>query len=127
MIQTYPGWINTQSAEFRRFAQVAFFLLLTAFLLLVPGLSEANPASGGGKGFNGDFAPDTTLVTNTSNSLKGWWKAIATWGLWLSIAGFLFSIIFAGGRWWWIPVAVMLICLFGEPAITKVADWAELN
>lgn len=127
MIQTYPGWINTQSADFRRFAQVAFFLLLSALFTLVPGVSEAATSGGNGGGFNGQFGPDTTLVTNTSDSLKGWWKAIATWGLWLSIAGFLFSIIFAGGRWWWIPVAVMLICLFGEPAITKVAEWADLS
>lgn len=115
-----PHLMEKQTLEFSRFLKVAALLALAAILLTAPGFSYAAP-------FNGTFGPDSGLVTNTSNSLKGWWKALATWGLWLSIAGFLFSILFAGGRWWWIPVAVFLICLFGEPAVTKVAEWASLN
>ncbi|WP_213664237.1 hypothetical protein [Stutzerimonas stutzeri] len=119
MLSSPPFWLNTQSAEFRRFMHVALILALVAFAMMASPLAHAD--------FNGNFGPESTLVTNTNNSLKGWWKAIAGWGLWLSIAGFLVSVLFLGGRWWYIPIIVMLICLFGEPAITKVASWASLT
>jgi hypothetical protein len=124
MNQNPPYWLNTQSNEFRRFMHLFVLMSLVALLMLLPSLSYAN--SGGG-GFTGHFGPDQSLVTNTANSLKGWWKAFATWGLWLSIIAFAASVLFLKGQWWWIPVVIMLICLFGEKSVMQVASWAGLN
>jgi len=90
MLSSPPFWLNTQSADFRRFMHVALILALVVFAMMASPLAHAN--------FNGNFGPESSLVTNTNNSLKGWWKAIAGWGLWLSIAGFLVSVLFLGGR-----------------------------
>lgn len=101
----------------------SFFSLFVVALvtMMIPDAAMA------GGGFNGQFGPNATLVTNTDTSLLAWWKAIAGWLLWLAVLGFLFSIIFAGGKWWWIPVAVFLVALFGEPAVSQVKSWAGMG
>lgn len=109
--------INTQTREFKSFMKVLFLML---FAIAAPQLAMAGT-------FNGNFGPDVDTVTNTNTSLQGWWRAIASWGLWLSLAAFFISVIFMGGRWWYIPIIVILICLFGEKAITQVATWGNLN
>lgn len=111
---------NVRMEEMRRFMASLFLLLAVAALFLIPEMAHAAD----GTAWNGQFGPDASLTKNTNSSLQGWWKSAAGWGLWLSIGCLLFSIFFLGGKWWWIPVCVFLICLFGEKAITQVATWA---
>lgn len=113
---------NIRQEEMRRFIVAMLLLLAVAALLLFPELAHAD-----GEAWNGQFGPDANLTKNTNTSLQGWWKAAAGWGLWMSIGCLLFSIFFMGGKWWWIPVTVFLVCLFGEKAITQVATWAGFS
>lgn len=105
--------------ELRRFMVSMLLLLAVAALCLIPEVSHAADSA-----WNGQFGPDATLTKNTNASLQGWWKTAAGWGLWISIGCLLFSIFFMGGKWWWIPVCVFLVCLFGEKTISQVATWA---
>lgn len=117
---TVQGFTSSlRQEEMRRFMIGLLILAALCAIFLMP--SNAHAA------FNGSFGPNADLTKNTTDSLKGWWKTVAGWGLWLSIGGLLFSIIFAGGKWWWIPVCVFLVCLFGEPAITQIAQWSGFN
>lgn len=110
---------NLRQDDLRRFMICLCWLALVATFLLLPQLAHA--------AFDGNFSPDTAMTKNTNTSLKGWWQAIAGWGLWLSILGLLFSILFAGGKWWWIPVCVFLMSLFGEKVVNQVATWAGFS
>lgn len=108
---------QVRADEWRQFAFVGFMFVLGAVMTCMP---ESVMAAG----FDGSFGPDKGLVTNTDSSLLAWWKAIAGWGLWVAIAFFLVSILFAGGKMWWIPVAIFLVCLFGEMTVSGVKKMA---
>ncbi|MDF9778805.1 hypothetical protein [Pseudomonas baetica] len=110
---------NLRQDEMRRFMVSLFLLIMVATFLFFPEMAHAE--------WSGKFGPTSDLKTNTTDSLKEWWKTVAGWGLYLSLAGLLFSIFFAGGKWWWVPVCVFLLCLFGEKTVTQVASWAEFN
>lgn len=117
---TVNGFIpHIRMEEMRRFMVSMLLLLTVAALCLIPEVSHAADSA-----WNGQFGPDATLTKNTNASLQGWWKTAAGWGLWISIGCLLFSIFFMGGKWWWIPVCVFLVCLFGEKTISQVATWA---
>jgi len=109
--------------EMRRFMASMLLLLAVATLCLLPEVSHAAETASSAA-WNGQFGPDATLTKNTNASLQGWFKTVAGWGLWISIGCLLFSIFFMGGKWWWIPVCVFLLCLFGEKTISQVAAWA---
>lgn len=106
--------------ELRRFMVFMLMLIAVSALFLLPSMAHAAD----GAQWNGQFGPDATITNNTNASLKGWWQTAASWSLWISIGCLLFSIFFLGGKWWWIPVCVFLICLFGEKTITQVGAWA---
>ena len=99
--------------EHRRLGSSLLALLVMVVALVVPDVVLAAP-------FNGNFAPDTATVTNANSSFLAWWKAIAVWGLWISVAALVISVLFMGGRFWWVPVCVALICLFGESFVNGV-------
>lgn len=107
---------NLRQEEMRRFMTSLCLLVLVATFFFYPEMAHAE--------WDGKFGPTAGLKTNTTSSLQDWWHTIANWGLYLSLAGFLFSIFFAGGKWWWVPVCVLLLCLFGEKTVTQVASWA---
>lgn len=96
--------------EYRRLGLIMLMIGLAALCLLIPELANAQSAGT----FSGDFGPDKDLVTNVDKSLLGWWKVAAVWGLWLSLAALFISVVFFGGRFWWVPLAAAFICLFGE-------------
>lgn len=127
MTTAYGCFTHLRPEDLRRFMVSLLVLLAIGALLLVPDLAHAADAGGGASGaggWNGQFGPDSNLTKNTNSSLQGWWRAIAGWGLYLSLAALLFSIFFAGGKLWYVPVIVFLICLFGEKTIGQVATWA---
>lgn len=97
-------------------------VLIAVFLvcLFTSGMASAET-------FNGQFGPAKDLATNTTASFQAWWKLIAGYGLWLSLIAFAVSIIFFAGRWWWIPVAVFLLCMFGEITVNQVASWSNFD
>lgn len=98
--------------EHRRLGLVLLAVLLMAVALAIPEMAFA--------AFKGDFAPDQAMVDTTNKSFLAWWKAIAVWGLWISVAALVVSVLFLGGRMWYIPVGVALICLFGESFVNGV-------
>lgn len=110
---------NTRHDDLKRFLICLCWLCLAATFLVAPQAAQA--------AFDGNFSPDQTMSKNVNISLKGYWQMIAGWGLWVSIAGLLFSIIFAGGKWWWIPVCVFIMSLFGEKAVNQIAVWAGFS
>ncbi len=113
------GTPQIRQDELRKFFAYAIMLLSAMYLLLAPELAHAQ--------FNGQFGPGKEMVRNTDASLMEWWKAIASWGMWIAVAAFLFSILFAGGKWWYIPVIFFIVCLFGEPAITQIRTWSGMT
>lgn len=119
------GWsYHIRLGDLRRFMIGVAVLLVIAALLLIPDLAHAADAAGS---WNGEFGPNQELAKNTNNSMQGWWRTIAGWGLYLSLLALAFSIIFAGGKLWWIPVCFFLLCLFGEKTILQVASWAGFS
>lgn len=102
------------SLEYRRLGVILMAVLIVALAMLVPDLAHA--------AFDGKFGPDAATVTNANSSFLAWWKAIAVWGLWISVAALVISVLFMGGRFWWVPVCVALICLFGESFVNGVKN-----
>lgn len=100
------------SLEHRRLRLLMLALLVFAITMLIPQLALAK--------FDGSFSPDSAMVENVNTSLTAWWKSIAIWGMWISLAALIISILFFGGRFWWIPIATCLIFLFGESFINGV-------
>lgn len=118
------GWSNhIRLEDLRRFMIGAAVLLAVIALLSIPELAHAE----GSGAWNGQFGPNAELAKNANNSMQGWWRTIAGWGLYLSLLALAFSIIFAGGKLWWIPVCFFLLCLFGEKTILQVASWAGFS
>lgn len=77
------------SLEYRRLGVILMAVLIMALAMLAPDLAHA--------AFDGKFGPDTTTVTNANSSFLAWWKAIAVWGLWISVAALVISVLFMGG------------------------------
>lgn len=109
----------TSREDVRRFMIGMFLLVLIAALFAFPDIAQA--------AWDGKFGPSDDLKKNTDDSLKGWFQAVAGWGLWLSIGALAISIIFFGGKLWWIPVCFCLLALFGEPLVTQVGSWAGFS
>lgn len=107
-----------------------FAMVFSLFLFFgapEPSYAATTATASSGGGFDGNFAPSDTLSKNTNSSLKGWFKTIASWGLWISIIWLIGSVLFMGGKVWYIPAIIILICLFGEPALVQVATWAGFD
>lgn len=112
---------NLRMEDWRQFG-----LVFLTFCLLI--LSAAMPDLAHAEGtFDGKFGPDATLVTNSDGSARDWWRFIAGIGLWVAIAGFAFSICFMKAQGWWIPVAIFLLCLFGEKTVNGVKAMAGFS
>lgn len=111
--------VNLRQEEMKRFMISLFLLIMVISFLIFPEMAHAE--------WNGKFGPTSELKTATTDSLKDWWKTVAFWGLYLSLALLLFSIFFAGGKMWYVPVCIFLLCLFGEKTVTQVAAWAEFG
>lgn len=101
--------------QHRRLGLLMLSLLAIAIAMLLPDLASAAT-------FKGDFAPDQEIVEASQNSLKAWWKSLSIYGLWVSFGGLVISILFMGGRFWWVPVCVAIICLFAETLVTGVQN-----
>lgn len=110
---------NLRMEDWRQFGIVFLTFCLLILTAVMPDLAHA-----AGAGFDGKFGPDATLVTNTDGSARDWWRYIAGIGLWVAIAGFAFSICFMKAQGWWIPVAIFLLCLFGEKTVNGVKSLA---
>lgn len=110
---------QVRQEELRKFFAYSIMFLSVMFLLLAPEFAHAQ--------FDGSFGPNQDMVRNADASLKDWWKAVAAWGMWIAVAAFLFSILFAGGKWWYIPIIFFVVCLFGEPAITQIRTWSGMT
>jgi hypothetical protein len=110
--------VNLRQEEMRRFMISMFLLSMVITFLIFPDMALA---------WDGKFGPTSELKTATTDSLKDWWKTVAFWGLYLSLGLLLFSIFFAGGKMWYVPVCIFLLCLFGEKTVTQVATWADFN
>ncbi|MGE8063969.1 hypothetical protein [Pseudomonas sp. NPDC089569] len=111
--------INVRQEEMRRFMVSLFLLIMVATFLFFPEMAHAE--------WSGKFGPTSDIKNNTTESLKDWWHTVAGWGLYVSLGCLLFSIVFASGKWWYIPVCVFFLCLFGEKVVVQVASWAEFN
>lgn len=105
--------------DMKRFMLGLLGLALIIALFAFPEIAQA--------AWDGKFGPSDELTKNTDDSLKGWFQAIAGWGLWLSIGALALSIIFFGGKFWWIPVCFCLLCLFGEPFVTTIGSWSGFS
>lgn len=99
------------SLEHKRLGMMGLMTLIIAFFCLIPDLAMA---------FTGDFTPNDKVVTAVDGSFKKWWKTIAIPAFWLSLAGLVISVIFMGGRGWYIPLSTAALFLFGEMLITGV-------
>lgn len=97
--------------EHQRLGVMLIALLAIAILMLMPDLAMA---------FDGSFKPNAETQTNVDSSFKAWWRFIAVPGMWLSLGALLFTVLFMGGRGWYIPLAIAGIFMFGEMFINGV-------
>ena len=111
---------NLRMEDWRRFVLIFLTFCLLIVSLALPDLAHA----AGGATFDGKFGPTAALVTNSDGSARDWWRFIASIGLWVAIAGFAFSICFMKAQGWWIPVAIFLLCLFGEKTVVGIKSMA---
>jgi len=109
----------TRSEDLKRFMLGLLGLALIVTIFAFPEMAQA--------AWDGKFGPSADLTKNTDDSLKGWFQAIAGWGLWLSVGALAISIVFFGGKFWWIPVCFALLSLFGEPFVTTIGGWAGFS
>ena len=110
---------NIRREDVQRFMVGILLLAIVAVLLAFPDLAHA--------AWDGKFGPSDDLKKNTNDSLEGWFQAFAGWGLWISIGALALSIIFFGGKFWWIPVCFCIVCLFGSPFVTTIGQWAGFD
>lgn len=97
--------------EHQRLGILLVAMLIVAVFMLMPQMAFA---------FDGSFKPDTETQTNVDSSFAAWWRFIAVPGLWLSLGGFVFSVLFLRMAGWYIPLALAAIFMFGEMAIKGV-------
>lgn len=98
--------------EHQRLGILLVAMLIVALIMLMPQMAFA--------AFDGSFKPDTATQTNVDSSFAAWWRFIAVPGLWLSLGGFVFSVLFLRMAGWYIPLALAAIFMFGEMAIKGV-------
>lgn len=98
--------------EHQRLGLLLIALFAIAILMLMPEFAYA--------AFDGTFKPDTKTQTNVDTSFAAWWRFIAVPGMWLSLGGLVFTVLFMGSRGWYIPLALAAIFMFGEMTIKGV-------
>ncbi|HHX6291135.1 hypothetical protein ACQCLI_32400 (plasmid) [Pseudomonas nitroreducens] len=108
-----------KTEDLKRFALAVLALAVAAFMVAMPEIAMA--------AFDGDFAPDKEIAKQSNNSFLGWWRLIASYGLWAGLGMLLISVLFAGARGWWVFVLVVLICLFGETIVIKAGNLAGFD
>jgi hypothetical protein len=108
-----------RTEDLKRFALAVLALAVAAFMMAMPEIAMA--------AFDGNFAPDSKIAKESNNSFLGWWRLIASYGLWAGLLMLLISVLFAGARGWWVFVLVVLICLFGETIVIKAGNLAGFD
>lgn len=108
-----------KTEDLKRFALAVLALAVAAFMVAMPEIAMA--------AFDGDFAPDKEIAKQSNNSFLGWWRLIASYGLWVGLGLLLISVLFAGARGWWVFILVVLICLFGETVVIKAGNLAGFD
>lgn len=101
------------TVEYRRLGIFMLLLAVSALFLLIPELAMA-------QSFQGDFGPNKDITQNVDKSFLAWWKTVAGWGIWIAVAALAISVLFFGGRFWWVPLAFGGICLFGETVVNGI-------
>ncbi|MBM3105913.1 hypothetical protein IIE18_12270 [Pseudomonas sp. V1] len=105
--------------DLKRFALMVLAFAIASFMVAFPDIALA--------AFDGNFAPDKEMAKQTNDSFLGWWRLIASYGLWVGLALLLITVLFAGARGWWVFILVVLICLFGETIVVKAGTLAGFD
>lgn len=92
-----------------------FLACIGAFLLVAPDAIAAGSNVSG-------LSVDETLQNDTISVLNTYWTYGANIVAFLFAFGLLASIIFAGGRGWWIFLIGALVAAFGDDAIKAIID-----
>lgn len=97
-------------------------VLAAAAMFLLPDLVFAAQPGGGSTG-PGFFGPEQATVDATTSSLAAYWDAISGWMMWIGLAYLVVSILFWGGKMWWIAFIIWSLAAWGDSLVAWISTW----